>query len=102
MTLQEEIFKPTVKIIPDDNSGTVKPENCIFEVHIKFRLINGVAPYPDLIYNSEKRQISKAQSNSAWLLEKLQEKIDKHKRKHDFIREKQAIVDAFLNQTWGE
>lgn len=102
MSLVNEIYKPVVKIVPIEGSSSGLPANCFFEVEISFKEVDGVVPYPKLVYPSKPRLIESAENNATDLMASLSDKIQKHKEYHDFLKEKQALVDAYLNQAWGE
>jgi hypothetical protein len=102
MSIKDEIQKPIVKIIPIEGSGDGLPANCYFQVEINFKEINGVLPYPCLIYPSKPRPIDSAQNSPDALMAALADKIQNHKQYCDFLKEKQALVDSFLNSAWGE
>jgi hypothetical protein len=100
--MKDEIEKPIVKLVPLEGSGEGLPANCIFEVEVNFKPIEGVIPYPKLVYTSKARPIDSSQNNPNDLMERLAEKISNHKIYFDWLKEKQALVDSFLNSAWGE
>jgi hypothetical protein len=100
--MKDEIEKPIVKIVPIEGSGDGLPANCYFQVEVNFKEIDGVVPYPPLIYPSKPRLIDSAQNNPTDLMAALADKIKNHKQYYDFLKEKQSIVDSFLTSAWGE
>ena len=101
MSIKDEIQKPIVKLVYVD-SGTEDPTHCIFEVEVNFKPVDGVVPYPPLKYPSKRKSILTSESEGPELLATLLSRVQKHKDHHDFIKSKQAIVDSFLDQMWGE
>jgi len=97
MAIKDEIEKPIVKVIYADG-GTLEPTHCYFDVEINFKLVGGVLPCPPLKYISDRNDVLTAEIRKNQLLDSMLEKARKHKKIHQFIKEKQLTLDTFLTQ----
>lgn len=100
MSIKDEIEKPKVTLVYAD-SGTIDPTHCVFDVEINFKDVNGVAPYPPLVYTSERKSIETSESQGPELISTMMQKAQKHKDKYEFLKAKQAIVDNAVSAWYG-
>lgn len=104
MTLQEliaEIEKPIITFNPIRNTDDGSIVHFYFEVKIAFKLVDGVKPYPDFSYPSEKYRAAEAEMKKNELLGILAERVQEHKDWYDSTAAKQGVIDNFLTNQWG-
>lgn len=99
MSWINEINRPEVTLVPQGVSDNLEiPNLATFKVKVTF--VGGA--YPVLEYETKARStIAELEQSETELLANLQAKVEAWKAKWNFLRGKQAIIDASLNNIWG-